>query len=63
MHNKKYGILEQRVIDIFNSNRHFSYNSNQYSVISVCKPLPSSGECKTDVYDYSERSKRKITTI
>jgi hypothetical protein len=52
MAKKNYGKLEQRVIDIFSSEKTFLFQGETYKVVKVAKPQPQkgSGEPKTDVY-------------
>lgn len=50
MARKSYGLLEDRVIEVFQNEHSFSYDEVCYKVLKVGKPRPSSGECKTDVY-------------
>ncbi|WP_310877818.1 hypothetical protein [Priestia megaterium] len=52
MATKKYGKLEQRVIEIFTQEKQFSFNNQIYFLSKIDKPRPQkgSGEPKTDVY-------------
>lgn len=52
MPKKTYGLLENHIIDTFNSDRIFQYYGKIYEVLEAAKPRPqrSGGECKTDVY-------------
>ena len=52
MPRRTYGLLEDRIIDVFNKDRSFPYDGKNYEVVEAGKPRPQglSGECKTDVY-------------
>lgn len=50
MARKSYGLLEDKVIQLFMNSGSFELNNKLYRVLNVGKPRPSSGECKTDVY-------------
>ena len=41
---------ESAVISLFPKDAEFSFRGKKYVVIRCCKPRPSTGECKTDVF-------------
>ncbi|MCM1127796.1 MAG: hypothetical protein NC429_15155 [Lachnospiraceae bacterium] len=49
---KNYRRLEEHIIDIFASQRLFTYQGRLYEVLTADKPRPqgAGGECKTDVF-------------
>lgn len=47
---KGYGLLEQHIISLFNQEKRFVFEGNEYNVLITDKPRPNSGECKTDIY-------------
>lgn len=57
MARKAYGLLEDKVIEIFQNEKSFTYRGVCYKVLKVGKPRTSSGECKTDVYVLGQCSK------
>lgn len=58
MPKKRYALLENRVIDLFNQYGSFNFEGNTYDVVKTGKPRPiaRNGECKTDVYIRGENS-------
>ncbi len=45
-----FGETERKIRDLFLQVRNFSYEGREYVVLRCGKPVPSKGECKTDVY-------------
>lgn len=56
---KGYSKLEQKIINVFKKDQIFNYLGETYNVITVDKPRPIKGECKTDVYIAAENIKNK----
>ena len=45
-----FGKTERKIKDLFLSEKKFTYEQANYSVLKCDKPTSSKGECKTDVY-------------
>lgn len=63
MPRKNYGDLEQHIIDVILRDRVVALNGGLYTVIVACKPRPSHGECKTDVYVRVENDAGEVVEL
>jgi len=57
----KHGDTERYIIDLFKSEEKFSFENNTYKILSIGKPRPNKGECKTDVYILALDLKTELT--
>lgn len=48
-----FGKTERKIKDLFLSEKKFTYEQANYSVLKCDKPTSSKGECKTDVYVFT----------
>lgn len=46
----KHGGTERFIINLFESEGKFTFEDKNYNIITIGKPRPKKGECKTDVY-------------
>lgn len=49
-----HGETERHIIRLFTEAKVFSYKGNIHEILTIGKPRPSKGECKTDVYILSK---------
>lgn len=53
----KFGKTERYIRELFTIGNTFTYDGIDYTIIKSGKPLPSKGECKTDIYALTVNSK------
>jgi hypothetical protein len=46
----EFSSFERNIISIFKNTKSFAWDGNEYLIVTVGKPRPSIGECKTDAY-------------
>lgn len=53
----KFGKTERYIRGLFTKGKTFTYDGIDYTIIKSGKPVPSKGECKTDIYVLTVNSK------
>lgn len=46
----KHGDTERHILSLFEKNKKFSFENQDYTILKIGKPRPRLGECKTDIY-------------
>jgi hypothetical protein len=57
----KHGDTERYIVDLFRSEGEFTFENNNYKILTIGKPRPNKGECKTDVYILALDIKTNLT--